>query len=158
MTIRYWDIPRAVLLDTERAFKAHRHEVFVLWTAVRDDLSTTCAIQRCVVPQQQAGATPFGVYVHIDGSELSQIQFESYDRGERSAVQLHTHPGADVRMSDLDRQWEVLTHDSALSIIAPWYAARGLVGFPGANVYERSGEQWRLWEHAELHERLRIVP
>ena len=158
MMIQHWNIPHTVLLETERVFTSRRHEVFVLWTGPLGAPTTACAIRRCVVPKQQAGATPTGVYVHIDGSELSRIQFDNFDRGERSVIQLHTHPGADVRMSDLDRQWEVLTHDGALSIIVPRYGALGLKGFPGVNVYEREGDLWRLWDQVELQERIRIVP
>jgi len=158
MTIQRWDVPRRVIDETAQAFARGHHEVFVFWTAALGDQSEACSICRCVVPAQRPGATPDGVYVHIAGAELSRVQFDNFDRGERSVAQLHTHPAADVRMSDLDRQWEVVTHGGALSIIVPSYGTHGLVGFPGVNVYEREGQTWRLWSSDETSRRLRIMP
>lgn len=158
MTILQWDVPQRIIDETAQAFAQGRHEVFVFWTAALGDQSDICSVRRCVVPVQRPGTTPHGVYVHIAGAELSRVQFDNFDRGERSIAQLHTHPSADVRMSDLDRQWEVVTHDGALSIIVPWYGDYGLAGFPGVNVYEREGQTWRLWSADETSRRLRIVP
>lgn len=157
MSYQHWQIPRRILAQTLAAFRSGRHEVFVLWTGPLNDTTETCRIQRCVVPAQHPGTTPTGVFVHIAGTELSRIQFDNYDQGQRSVVQLHTHPGADVRMSQLDRQWEVVNHVGALSIIVPFYGAHGLDGFPGVNVYEREVADWRLWTRGELARRLEVI-
>ncbi|WP_028731323.1 Mov34/MPN/PAD-1 family protein [Pandoraea sp. E26] len=150
-----WFIPIAVLEQTERAFISGNHEVFVIWTASASQNPLVDAnVLRSVVPQQQPGETPTGVYVHIPGAELQRIQVDNYARGERSVVQLHTHPGPDVRMSDLDREWEVVRHVGALSIIVPFYGRGGLSSFDGANVYEREEAGWRLWTPAEASTRL----
>lgn len=156
MSFESWDIPRHVCSETEQAFASGRHEVFVLWTAPLAAAPPTCPISRCVVPAQRPGFTDGGAYVHIEGRELGRIQFDNYDRGERSVIQLHTHPGANVTMSDLDRRWEVVAHVGALSIIVPQYGDSGLVGFQGCNVYERMAEDWRLWSPSEVQARLRV--
>jgi len=156
VTFQQWHIPQHVIDQTAHAFACGRYEVFVLWTAALDTSGDVCHVVRCIVPDQQAGITPDGVFVHIEGSELSRIQFDNFDRGERSVVQLHTHPGIDVRMSNLDRQWEVVAHDGALSIIVPSYGDLGLLGFPGVHVYERQGGQWRLWPRDEVLGRLKV--
>ena len=155
MIFNTWSIPQDVLKQTEEAFLAGQHEDLVIWTAAASQESTSAAeILRCVVPQQQPGETATGVYVHIAGAELQRIQIDNYKKGERSIVQLHTHPGSDVRMSDLDREWEVVRHIGALSIIVPFYGRRGLNAFEGANVYEREEAGWRLWAPSEISARL----
>ena len=157
MTFDFWDIPSHLLEEMAQAFTAGRHEIFVLWTAPLYSAGSVCAIRRCIVPRQEPGFSAAGAYVHIDGSELSRIQFENYDRGERSVVQLHTHPSTNVNMSLLDREWEVVKHVGALSIIVPSYGSAGLKGFLVVQVYERESANWRLWVRAEVEKRLRIV-
>lgn len=157
MKIDYWDIPQSVIDKTGQAFTVGQHEVFVLWTASLNNTGPACEIKRCIVPSQRPGVTPFGVYVHIEGAELNRIQFDNYDRGEKCVIQLHTHPSPDVRMSELDREWEVVKHVGALSIIVPSYGKRGLSGFIGVNVYEREEKAWRLWSRNETDQHLRII-
>ena len=152
-----WNIPPSVIAQTEKAFLSGRHEVFVIWTAARDsngDASDTLAVSRCIVPIQTPGATPGGVWVHIAGTELQRIQLDNFNRKERSVIQLHTHPSGDVTMSELDREWEVVRHIGALSIIVPFYGAHGLQLGKRANVYEREERDWRLLSHGEVQERL----
>lgn len=157
MKFKSWNIPQSVLDETSRKFSVGRHEVFVIWTAPLMATEPVCEVKKCVVPLQCPGTSRWGVYVHIDGIELNRIQFDNYDRGERSVIQLHTHPSADVTMSELDMQWEVVKHVGALSIIVPSYGNMGLVGFPGASVYEREAYGWRLWSNNEIKERLRCI-
>lgn len=151
-----WKIPQRVLTETQLAFLRGQHEVFAIWTAARQDAEQggVAEINRCIVPEQKPGVSQHGVWVHIAGQELQRIQLDNYQRKERSIVQLHTHPGADVRMSKLDREWEVVRHVGALSIIVPYYCRQGLKGFQGVNVYEREEEDWRLWSSNEVAERL----
>lgn len=162
MTLKTWEIPGHVLQQTEQAFRSGQHEVFVIWTAPLVDPDAAedqraRRVTRAVVPAQKPGRSAFGVWVHIDGSELQRIQLDNYNRGERSWIQLHTHPSADVEMSQLDREWEVVRHEGALSIIVPFYGRRGMAGFPGVNVYEREADDWRLWSTREVTSRLVIV-
>lgn len=156
MRFNRWRIPTKVLAETEQAFKQGQHEVFALWTVAHQETNhaENAEIKRCIVPSQRPGRSHCGVWVHIPGSELQRIQLENYQQKERSVVQLHTHPGADVRMSELDREWEVVRHIGALSIIVPFYGRRGLNSFDGINVYEREEADWRLWSPQEVAERL----
>lgn len=157
MTFDFWDIPSHLLAETAQAFTVGHHEIFVLWTAPLYNEGPVCVIRRCIVPRQEAGFSAGGAYVHIDGRELSRIQFENYDRVERSVVQLHTHPSTNVNMSLLDREWEVVKHVGALSIIVPSYGRAGLKGFLGVQVYEREPADWRLWTRDQVEKRLRVV-
>lgn len=95
--------------------------------------------------------------MHISGRELARIAFDNYERGERSAVQLHTHPSSNTNMSALDVQWEVVAHPGALSIIVPDYCRGGLSSFRKASVYERTrGGRWRLWGAGEMERRVDV--
>jgi proteasome lid subunit RPN8/RPN11 len=156
MKYKTWTIPIKVLMETQQAFLQGKHEVFAIWTANRDPVDDA-VISRCIVPQQTPGASPQGVWVHIAGQELQRIQLDNYQRQEKSIIQLHTHPGADVRMSALDRQWEVVRHIGALSIIVPHYCQLGLDSFKGVNVYEREENDWRLWSANEITKRIKLI-
>lgn len=151
-----WHVPKKVLDETASALASRDSEVFVIWTAPIQMSDNMCRISRCVIPKQDAGFM-LGAYVHIEGTELSRIVFENYKRGERSVVQIHTHPSKNVTMSSLDREWEVVNHVGALSIIVPNYCKSGLDGFPGVNVYEREARDWRLWQKGEVKKHLIIV-
>lgn len=153
-----WKIPRQVAEMTEAAFRSGEHEVFVVWPAPKTpEVTGVAEITRCIVPEQEPGVSPSGgVFVHIEGAELQHIQLDNFRRGERSIIQLHTHPGHDVRMSQLDREWEVVRHVGALSIIVPYYGRLGLSLGSGANVYEREEDDWRLWSDAEVLDRLEV--
>lgn len=159
MKIQQWHIDRKVIVQTERAVLVGQHEVFAIWSAVKPTATQTAPllVDRCIVPAQTPGVSAGGVWVHIEGAELQRIQLENFRDGRRSVVQLHTHPGADVGMSALDRTWEVVRHVGALSIIAPFYGRGGLALTQGANVYEREEDDWRLWSVHEAQERLVIV-
>ncbi len=158
MKYETWEIPDQIIRETTTAFQVGHHEVFAIWTTPLKLAEKICRIQRLIIPDQKPGASSWGgVYVHIDGIELSRIQFDNYDRSERSVVQLHTHPSNDVLMSALDREWEVVKHVGALSIIVPNYGMNGLQNFPGVSVYERETDAWRSWSRSEIAERLRII-
>lgn len=158
MNARTWTLPESMFRQTQQAFLRGAHEVFVMWVAdLKPEPGAPIALRRCVVPAQTPGETPLGVYVRIEGEELQRIQMDNYHRGERSVVQLHTHPGRDVTMSALDRKWEVVRHIGALSIIVPHYGTTDWRRFEGVNVYEREPEGWRLWSHKECLARITIV-
>lgn len=151
-----WHIPKKILDETKSALISKEAEVFAIWAAPIQMNDNVYRISRCIVPKQDAGFR-LGAYVHIEGEELSRIVFENYNNSERSVVQIHTHPSRNVTMSSLDREWEVVNHIGALSIIVPNYCKSGLDGFPGVNVYEREEQDWRLWKEDEIKKRLIIT-
>lgn len=158
MKVQTWTVNREVAVKTEQAFRRGDHEVFAIWSAVQATQQRLNALQvdECIIPEQTPGVSAEGVWVHIAGNELQRIQLENFNTGRRSVIQLHTHPGADVRMSRLDRDWEIVRHVGALSIIVPHYGRHGLQLGKTANVYEREEHDWRLWSQAEARERLVI--
>lgn len=156
MKYNQWKISQRIIDETQKAFLCGQHEVFAIWAASRQETEqvNVAEITRCIVPHQSPGVSEHGVWVHISGQELQRIQLDNFQKKERSVIQLHTHPGADVRMSKLDREWEVVRHVGALSIIVPHYCQYGLNLFKGVNVYEREDDDWRLWSSDEITERL----
>ena len=157
MRVQHWKIDREVVAQTERAVLVGQHEVFAIWTSIKQLQAGDLSVDRCIVPAQTPGVSAGGVWVHSAGNELQRIQLENFRDGRRSVIQLHTHPGADVRMSELDRTWEVVRHVGALSIIVPFYGRDGLALTNGANVYEREESDWRLWTSSEVRERLVLI-
>lgn len=159
MKIEKWKVSHEVVVQTERAMRAGAHEVFVIWSAnqLDDGHHDLIQVDGCIVPAQTPGVTAEGVWVHIEGRELQRIQLENFKTARRSIIQLHTHPGTDVRMSRLDRAWEVVRHVGSLSIIVPNYCQGGLQLFNGANIYEREDDDWRLWSRVEAQERLVVA-
>lgn len=181
MTRTVWVVPKRVVDGTVGTLSRMESEVFVLWTAPKGPSRSRggggtrvgrilgrlraafpalgrrrIAISRMVVPEQDTHAGADGAYVHIPGRELRRIEFDNYGRGERNVVQIHTHPSSNTCMSELDREWEVVTHVGALSIIVPDYCRRGLESFRSASVYEREeGGRWRLWGAGEFERRVR---
>ena len=176
-----WLVPQKVVDDTVGALSGRDAEVFVLWTTAlepgRGSEDGTlagrivgrlraalpflgrgkCTVCRAIVPEQDSHVGAGGAHVHIHGKELRRIEFDNYERGERNAVQIHTHPSDDTRMSALDREWEVVMHAGALSIIVPDYCRGGIESFRSASVYEREvGGRWRLWGAGEFERRVRI--
>lgn len=132
-------------------------EVFVLWTETLPPASGRRSIARAIVPSQEPRVGARGASVHVPGGELCRIAFDNHERGERNAVQIHTHPSADIRMSALDIKWEVVAHPGALSIIVPDYCRGGMASFMQAGVYEREdGGRWRPWGAGELERRLKM--
>lgn len=152
-----WHIPKMVLDATLRALASGEHEVFALWTAKRTEVLPECTVKRLVVPKQTPETSVYGVSVRIDGDELARIVFDNHALGEKSVVQLHTHPGRNVEMSLLDREREVVRHEGALSIIVPSYGREAIEGFAGINVYEREGNAWRYWTRGEVARRFVIT-
>lgn len=182
MTKTLWVVPRRVVDETVGALSNIESEVFVLWTTpkmparsrgnrtragrilgrIRAALPAFAhrriSIGRAIIPEQDTHAGADGAYVHIPGRELRRIEFDNYERGERNAVQIHTHPSSNTCMSELDREWEVVTHVGALSIIVPDYCRGGIESFRKASVYEReAGGRWRLWGAGEFEKRVRVA-
>ena len=157
MTDLKWEIPKAVLSDTARILASKDLEVFVIWTAPLDIINNTYQISRLIVPEQDSHREIGREYVHIYGKELSRIAFDNYGRQEKSVIQIHTHPSANVEMSSLDREWEVVRDKGALSIIVPNHGKNGLDGFPGVNIYEKEADDWRLWDKDEFLTRFTLV-
>lgn len=152
-----WIVPREVIDRTIDALSGADAEVFVLWTEPLPPARNRRAIARAIVPAQEWYVGPRGAHVHVTGGELRRIAFDNHERGERSAVQIHTHPSADTRMSALDVKWEVVAHPGDLSIIVPDYCRGGMRSFMRASVYEREdGGRWRHWGAGEAGRRMRI--
>jgi hypothetical protein len=148
-------ISQAILDETAAALLDPEGERTVLWQVAAEP-ATEARVARLVVPAQRAIRSADGHVVRVDGSELARIQFEAHDLGLLTSVQLHTHPGANVAMSDLDVAWAIADFPGAVSIIVPRFGALGLIGWPGVSAYERREDGWLAWSDRQLLDSIRI--
>jgi len=146
-------IPSSVLAETEIALRDDAVERTVVWQ-LAEPPDPANAVVALVVPEQHPEATTLGHLVRVPGNELARMQFDAYHAGRRTWIQLHTHPGSDVRMSSTDRKWAIADFPGALSIIVPVFGRRGLRAWPGVAVYERGEANWRRWSQSEVMARL----
>lgn len=148
-----FSIRESLVRETEVQLRIPGGERTVLWQASVVPRNPLC-IERIVVPEQTPLRSLAGYAVRVPGRELARIQFEAFDLGLRTWIQVHTHPGEDVRMSGLDVQWAIADFPGALAIIVPDFCARGLTGWPGVAVYERSEAAWHRWPSASVPARI----
>lgn len=148
-------VSRAILDETASALRDPDGEQTVLWQVAAEP-AIEAWVARHVVPAQHAIRSERGYTVHVDGSELARIQFEAHDLRLRTAVQLHTHPSANVAMSDLDVAWAIADFPGAVSIIVPRFGVLGLVGWPGVAAYERNEDGWSAWSSRQLTDSIRV--
>jgi hypothetical protein len=148
-------VARTIVDETAAALRDPDGERTVLWQ-VAAGAPTEPRIVRLVVPAQQAIRSALGYAVHVDGAELARIQFEALDLGVMTTVQLHSHPSANVVMSDLDVAWAIADFPGAISIVVPQFASLGLVGWPGVAAYERDEDGWSAWSRRQLADSIRI--
>lgn len=146
-------IPRPLLAETEDALRDATRERTVLWQ-LAEPAEEQMTVRRLVIPEQQAISTASGYMVHVTGAELARQQLRAYRLGLRSWIQLHTHPGNDVRMSKIDRAWAIADFPGALSVIVPNFGRDGLAGWHGVGVHERNQLGWQTLRPDELHEML----
>jgi proteasome lid subunit RPN8/RPN11 len=148
-------VPRSILDDTAASLCDPEGERTVLWQVAAEP-ATEARVSRLVVPAQRAIKSADGCAVHVNGSELARIQFEAHDLGLLTSVQLHTHPGKDVAMSDLDVAWAIADFPGAVSIIVPRFGALGLIGWPGVSAYTRHKDGWSAWSDRQLLDSIRL--
>ena len=155
MTPTSFIVPRTILEETAHALRHDGGERTVVWQLDEPERSER-VVRRWISPRQRAVVSDDGHLVHVGSDELARLQFDAADFGLRTWVQLHTHPGPDVRMSGMDVAWAIADFPGALSLIIPVFGARGLAGFPGVSAYERTATGWRGWDRAELVHRMLV--
>lgn len=97
------------------------------------------AANRLIIPDQTAVPAPrASVTITMEG-EL-QLAAALSNR-ERYIARIHSHPGQAFH-SETDDENPVLTHEGALSIVAPWYGLGLRRGLQACAVYEHRGGTW----------------
>jgi proteasome lid subunit RPN8/RPN11 len=142
-------VPRSLLAETEHALRDATGERTVLWQ-LAEPAEEAMTVRRLVIPRQQAVSTECGYMVHVTSAELARQQLDAYRLGLRTWIQVHTHPGTDVRMSEVDRAWAIADFPGALSVIVPNFGRDGLAGWRGVGVHERTDHGWRTLSGNQL--------
>jgi len=148
-------IPLDILPATEEALRLDGAERTAVWQ-LAEPQDAEMTVRRLVVPLQEPIVTGFGHLVRVSSSELARMQFEAHHAGLRTWIQLHTHPGTNVGMSDTDVAWAIADFPGALSIIVPNFGRDVLESWTGVGVYERGDDGWREWTPDETRDRLLV--
>ncbi|MET9001731.1 hypothetical protein [Amycolatopsis sp. NPDC004169] len=95
-----------------------------------------------VIPQQRPWrGTGGGVSVEV--TRAGQIDLAlALEPGELYVARIHSHP-AEAFHSPADDANPVLTHEGALSIVAPFFGLGLRLGLDACAVLRREGDQWR---------------
>jgi len=94
---------------------------------------------RLIIPDQIAVPAPYAsVTISLEGElQLAAALSDS----ERYIARIHSHPGPAFH-SETDDENPVLTHEGALSIVAPWFGLGLRRGLRVCAVYEHRGGTW----------------
>ena len=150
-----FSIPLNIVHATEEALRLDGAERTAIWQ-LAEPSDPEMTVRRLIVPLQEPIVTAHGHLVRVPSSELARMQFDAYDAGFRTWIQLHTHPGINVCMSDTDVAWAIADFLGALSIIVPTFGRDGLSSWTGVGVYERGDDGWREWGTDESRTRLLV--
>jgi hypothetical protein len=148
-------VPLELLHATEEALRLDGAERTAIWQ-MAEPPDVEKRVRRLVVPLQEPIVTALGHLVRVPSSEMARMQFEAYHAGLRTWIQIHTHPGNNVGMSDTDVAWAIADFPGALSIIVPNFGRDGLKSWTGVGVYERDDDGWREWTPGEPRTRLLV--
>jgi hypothetical protein len=92
------------------------------------------------VPKQIASKSPDGLLVRIEGPELHRLNVWLYEKKERLAIQVHSHP-TEAFHSGTDDAYPMVTTRGGLSVVVPDFAVRGIRG-SGVAVYRLDANGW----------------
>jgi len=99
-------------------------ELFALWSGTVED--GTFAGTTLHIPEQKAYRLPSGLMVKVDAPALHKLNVWLYEHDETLGVQVHAHPTRAFH-STTDSTYPIVTELGSLSIVAPYFAADGLL-------------------------------
>ncbi len=119
----------AELLDEARAFFEDRGSIGCEGTAMIAARASTAT--RIVIPDQRATPAP---HCSVEVTFAGKLQLASaLEADERYVSRIHSHPGLAFH-SPIDNANPALTHDGALSIVAPFFGLGLRHGLDGCAV------------------------
>lgn len=155
---QHYLVPARILSET-RAFLYQRGldgcEGMLLWVGTED--GQHIQITRVFIPEQRCIKTPFGVAVELTPHAHYALP-NTLGESERFWVRLHSHPTRAYH-SERDDQNAVLTHEGALSIVVPDFAARPVLNLADCAIYQLEyGKGWVRLDPAAVADRFEVVP
>ena len=155
-TLTHYRVPSEVIVETETFLRMRGkqgHEAVILWLGHVVDRSTG-EITSAYAPQQLARRSEAGVSVEVTQEGLA-VLISALSPGEFVLARVHSHPG-EAYHSDLDDANLLVSHQGAISIVVPDFAADHL-NLAECSVNElRHGEGWRELRSSEVAERFRV--
>jgi len=140
------------LLRTFRDAAGNPHEGIAYWAGVR--YKDSLAAMTCVIPDCETGPD----FVKVTPMANTVVLEKMGDLGLSLVAQLHTHPGPDTRIDDVDIFYSWKPANSFFYIILPQYG-RQKDCFPEAcSFYYYMGGRFYRLSGSWLEHNLRIVP
>lgn len=109
---------------------------------------------RLIIPDQTAVPAPRASVTVTVGGEL-QLAAALRD-SERYIARIHSHPGLAFH-SRTDDDNPILTHEGALSIVAPWFGLGLRHGLGACAVYQHRGGVWTVLPEGPQRDHLLAV-
>lgn len=148
----------APILSETRAFLHQRGlegcEGMLLWIGIQRDQRVQ--ITRVFIPEQRCVKTRFGVAVELTPHAHYTLP-DTLREAERFYARVHSHP-TEAFHSHRDDQNAVLTHEGALSIVVPDFAARPVLNLADCAIYQLEyGKGWVRLDQAAIAQRIEVV-
>jgi hypothetical protein len=156
MAQKTWDLPRDLIaqsVNVMRPYGAIGHEGLALWFG--DDHGDTVQITHLIVPHGP-GLVTHPYHLSLSLRAIARLTGLSGRLERYWAGQIHSHPGREVRLSDLDKTMGVQVQDY-LSMVCPHYAQYPVedVRQCGVHIYDHGA--YRQFAPSEVVSRIRVI-
>ncbi len=154
-SIREFVVPGELCDATDRHLRAagrDGNERFVLWSGVVRDDRLFVRASHC--PEQIAYRLAGGLCVRVEADELHRLNLWLYEKAERLAIQVHSHPTKAFH-SDTDDAYPMVTTLGGLSLVVPDFARYGVRG-PRTALYRLSSSGWQRLSQTDARRVLRL--
>lgn len=154
---QHYLVPAPILSET-RSFLYQRGlegcEGMLLWKGMQRDQHVQ--ITRVFIPEQRCIKSRFGVAVELTPHAHYTLP-DTLRQAERFYMRVHSHP-TEAYHSRRDDQNAVLTHEGALSIVVPDFAARPVLNLADCAIYQLEyGKGWVRLDQAAIAQRIEVV-
>ncbi|HYW55765.1 MAG TPA: hypothetical protein VE934_02300 [Polaromonas sp.] len=155
MAQKTWDLPRDLLaqsIQVMRPYGAIGHEGLALWFG--DDRGDAVEITHLIVPHGP-GLVTHPLHLSLSLRAIARLTGLSGRLDRYWAGQIHSHPGVDVRLSEVDKRMGVLVQDY-LSVVCPHYAQQPVTDLRecGIHIFDRGA--YRQLAPAEVGARIHV--
>lgn len=154
---QHYLVPAPILSET-RSFLYQRGregcEGMLLWIGMQCDQDVQ--ITRVFIPEQRCIKTRLGVAVELTPHAHFTLP-DTLGNLEQFYVRVHSHP-TEAYHSHRDNQNAVLTHEGALSIVVPDFAARSVLNLADCAIYQLEyGKGWVRLDQVAIAQRIEVV-
>ena len=128
-------------------------EGFALWAGTIE--GDVFYVRKTIIPIQRGFSSRSGVYVKVDGAELSRINMWLYENEMTLIAQIHTHP-SEAYHSEMDDSYPIVTTVGGFSLVIPNFAM-GPFDFSKYVVFRLSDGGWKRLSHPQVNQLIKIM-